>query len=52
MWDKLKGKKTYISCILMVLYAISGFLLGHIEANVATSIIFEAMVLAGLRNAL
>ena len=46
----LNGKKTYIICVLMLIYAISAFALGKIDANQAWQIILEALAIAGLRH--
>lgn len=50
--NKLKGYKTYAICTMMVLYALTGVGLGHIDGNEALRLFLEAMALAGLRNAI
>ncbi len=47
--DILKGKKTYITCALMILYVGLGYALGQ---GFNTELLLEALALAGLRNAL
>ena len=46
---KLSGKKTYAVVALMMLYAVSAGLLGHIDANSAAQVVLEALAIAGLR---
>lgn len=46
------GKKTYAAATLMVVYAVSGVILGHLEQEQAVQLILEALAIAGLRRAL
>lgn len=48
--DSLSGYKTYIVAGLMVLYAISGFLLNDLSQAQAMTILLNALGIAGLRN--
>lgn len=49
---KLQGYKTYILMALGVLYAISGFFTGHVDANTAFEIIGGSLGLGTLRHAI
>jgi len=48
----LKGKKTYLVALLMVLYAAFGLLLGDLNQEKTIHLVLEALGLAGLRNAI
>lgn len=52
MLDFLKGKKTYIAAGLMVVYSLSGLILGHVEPAEAWALMLEAFAVFGIRNAL
>jgi hypothetical protein len=45
----LSGKKTYLAASLMIVYAISGLLLGHIDPGEAWESILQATAIIGLR---
>ena len=45
----LKGRKTYLIVILMIVYAISGLLIGKIDVNSAIQLILSSLAVAGLR---
>jgi len=44
-----KGKKTYIVCALMVVYAVVGYALSKVDGGSATELVLEALAIAGLR---
>ena len=44
------GRKTYITCTVAIIYAISGFLYGSLDANTVFQIILTALGAAGLRH--
>ena len=46
----LNGYKTYILAGLALVYAISGFFTGHIDANTAVETVFAALGAASLRH--
>lgn len=46
----LSGYKTYIVSAIMILYALSGFYIGQLEADVAMQFIFNALGIAALRS--
>lgn len=46
----LSGYKTYIIAVLGIIYAISGFLTGHVDANTAIQLILGSGGLAALRH--
>ncbi len=46
----LNGYKSYILAALGVIYAISGFFTGHIDANTAFEIVGGSLGLAALRH--
>lgn len=46
----LEGKKTYIVAACGVLYAIFGFVTGHLDSNTAIDTIFAALAVMGLRD--
>lgn len=48
--NMLKDKKTYAISVCMVLYAVTGLILGKVEANSAYMLIMEAMALSSLRH--
>lgn len=48
--DSLSGKKTYIIAGLMVIYAVSGYLLNDLSQAQAMSLILQALAISGLRN--
>lgn len=50
MLSSLKGKKTYIVCALMVVYALSGLLIGEVGSQEAVTLILTALGLGGLRD--
>ena len=45
------GYGTYIAAGLTVLHAVSGYLLGYVDANTAVKQVIEGLGLAGLRRA-
>ena len=45
----LSGYKTYIVVVCMILYAGTGYMLGHISADEAVRLIMEAAGLGALR---
>ena len=47
----LSGKKTYLVTAVMIVYAVAGFFLGKMDANSSVQMVFEALAVAGLRNA-
>ena len=52
MWEKLKGKKTYIVAVVMICYAIAFLGWYNGDWSSAGKMVLEAMGMAGLRNAL
>ena len=50
MFKNLSGSKTYIVAIAGIIYAISGFVWGAIDAQTAMGIIWAAAGLSGLRG--
>lgn len=46
----LKGKKTYFTALVMVIYAGTGLYTHALDVNAALLIIFNAAGIAGLRN--
>jgi uncharacterized membrane-anchored protein YjiN (DUF445 family) len=50
--ERLAGKKTYIVASVMIVYAVSGWLLGNLEQPEAWRLLMEAAAVAGLRNAI
>lgn len=46
----LPGMKTYIVCAIAIIYALSSFLTGHIDANNLVELILAALGAAGLRS--
>ena len=50
MFEKINGKKTYISAGLLVLFAIIGLVLGRLPEQEAIKLIIEAMGLASIRH--
>lgn len=50
MLNTLNGYKTYVLAILGLVYAISGFFTGHIDANTAMELILGSGGLATLRH--
>lgn len=52
MLQKIDGYKTYISAILIAVYAISGLLMGYHDGNEAFKLVLEAIALASIRHAI
>lgn len=52
MLTTLNGYKTYAIAILGVIYAVSGFLTGHMDANTALELIGSSGAIASLRHAI
>ncbi len=46
----MSGSKTYIVCAVAVVYAVSGFFYGAIDANAAVQIVLAALGAAGIRH--
>ena len=49
MFELLKGRKTYIVSILMILYVIIGVIIGK---DIDMNLILEALAISGLRAAI
>jgi len=52
LWSWLKGKKTYIVASVTIVYALSGAYLKYFPYDHAAELIFGALGLGALRNAL
>ena len=50
MFKNLSGSKTYIVAVAGIIYAISGFIWGGLDAQTAMAVIWTAAGLAGLRS--
>lgn len=50
MLTKLNGYKTYALALLGIIYAVSGFFTGHIDANTAFELVLGSGGLATLRH--
>ena len=50
--NMLSGKKTYIVCSAMFVFAFIGLMLGKLDAASAVTILLEAAAIAGLRNSI
>ena len=50
MLQSFNGSKTYLVCAVAVLYAITGFFSGHLDANTAIQTVLAALGAAGLRH--
>ena len=48
--SKLNGYKTYIVAAVAVIYAVSGFFTGHLDANTAIETVLTALGAASLRH--
>ncbi len=48
--ELIKGKKTYIVCVVAILYAIAGVWLGDLELAHAGEVVLTALGAAGLRH--
>ena len=46
----MKGKKSYLVCLIAVVYSISGFFYGALDIHAAFQIILGALAVAGLRH--
>ena len=51
-WNGLRGKKTYVVSVFIILYAILGLSLHEMSAQVASGYIFSAFLAVGFRSAL
>ena len=45
----LSGKKTYITVLCMLAYAVAGYFLGKETADESVKLVLEALAVAGLR---
>lgn len=50
MFQFLTGKKTYILGVCGLLYAITGFVTGHLDSQTALGVVFGALTAMGLRS--
>lgn len=48
----LEGKKTYIIAVLWICYALSGLVIGQLDANAALQAILTGLGFIGLRSAI
>ena len=48
----LQGNKSYIIAIATLMYAVGGFVSGHMSASEATNLVLYALGLGALRNAI
>lgn len=48
----MSGYKTYLVCAASIVYAVSGFFTGHLDANAAIEVVLAALGAAGLRHAI
>jgi len=48
----MSGYKTYIVCVVAIVYAVAGFYTGHLDTNAAMQVVLAALGAAGLRNAI
>ncbi len=46
----MTGYKTYVVAALGIIYAVAGFLTGHVDGNSAIEVILAALGAAGLRS--
>ena len=46
----LRGKKTYISALLLVIHAVSGYVTGEMGTSECVTLIIEALGLASIRK--
>lgn len=46
----LNGYKTYIVCLVAIIYGVSGFFTGNLDANAAIQIVLTALTGAGIRH--
>ena len=46
----ITGKKTYIIGIAGIIFAITGFVTGHLDSNTALDLIFGSLAAMGIRN--
>ena len=49
MWEKLKGKKTFIVAGATLVYALLGLALGYLEPSMAGQLVVIALTGAGLK---
>ena len=49
MKNILSGKKTYIGCAVLAIYAVAGLLIGKVEPVVAGELVLESIVFAMMR---
>lgn len=50
MWNKMKGKKTYLTAIGGILIAVGSVLTGQMEIGTALKVAFEAALAMFIRN--
>lgn len=51
MWEVLKGKKTYLTAVVMVAYAVGGVFIGELSYDQAAGFLFGATGFSTLRHA-
>lgn len=51
LFQKMKGYKTYVIAVLMVIFAVSGVIIGKMSMAEAIQLLLNAAGLAGLRHA-
>ncbi len=50
MLSFLSGKKTYILAGVAIIYAVTGYFLGHTDANTTMGMVWAALTAAALRG--
>lgn len=48
----LKGKKTYVIALVMIVFAFTGYVLGKLDTQAAIEVVLQAAAFAGIRSAL
>lgn len=52
LWSFLQGKKTYLTALGMIVYALLGLYLGYLTQQQAAMYIFAALGMIGFRSAM
>ena len=52
IWDRFKGKRTYMAAAMLGLFALFGLVAGKHNAMQAVKYMLEALAIAGFRGAL
>ena len=50
LWEAAAGRKAYMACTMLLIYAVSGFVTGNLDANQAIQLVMESGIAAAIRH--